>query len=134
MSSDLASLFYFLTISKLIYGENMTDVLLCGIVYIPPHGSKYASSDTYFEIQEELTRFCGDSKHVLLFGDFDSRCKDLADYTEIDDFISLYEDNINTLACLSCLNIPLNRKSADNVVNSYGVNLLEFCKKKTDLY
>ena len=83
-----SQLILFITISKLIYGENMTDDLLCGIVYIPPHGSKYASSDTYFEVQEELIRFCGDSKHVLLFGDFNSRCKDLADYTEIDDFIS----------------------------------------------
>ena len=115
-----SQLVLFFTISKIIYGENMMDDLICGIVYIPPHGSTYASPDPYFEIQEELTRFCGDSKHVLLFGDFNSRCKDLADYTEIDDFISdtngmqdLYEENINILACLSCLNIPLNRKSAE---------------------
>ena len=104
-------------------------------MYIPPHGSKYASTDPYLEIQEELFRFCGDSKHILLFGDFNSRSKDLSDFTNFDDFISefygtqdLLEENAKSLDCFECCNIPLNRKSADKVVNSCGYNLLEFCK------
>ena len=52
-----SQLILFFTISKLVYGENMIDDLLCWIVYIPPNRSKYASPDPYFEIQEELTRF-----------------------------------------------------------------------------
>ena len=131
-----SKLILFFTISNSVYGTgNSNEDLRCGIVYIPPHGSKYASTDPYLEIQEELFRFCGDSKHILLFGDFNSRSKDLSDFTNFDDFISefygtqdLLEENAKSLDCFECCNIPLNRKSADKVVNSYGYNLLEFCK------
>lgn len=107
----------------------------CGIVYIPPYGSKYVSTDPYLELQQELFRFCGDSKHIILFGDFNSRSKDLPDFTEVDDFISdfygtqdLFEENANIVNCFQCYNVPLKRKSADKVVNSYGYNFLELCR------
>ena len=57
-------------------------------MYIPPIGSKYASIDPYTEIQQEILRFCDDKKYVLLFGDFNSRTRDLPDFTENDEFIS----------------------------------------------
>lgn len=79
--SKSSKLILFFTISKRIYSvDNHDDDLVCGIVYIPPQGSKYATDDPYLEIQEELFRYCSDMKHVLLFGDFNSRCKTLPDY------------------------------------------------------
>ena len=62
--------------------ENLT----CGVVYIPPHGSKYAHPDPYLEIQQEFDQFCLDSKHVLLFGDFNSRTANLPDFVDCDAF------------------------------------------------
>ena len=86
-------------------------------------------------IQQELFRYCLDSKHVLLMGDFNSRVKNLPDFVQIDKYMcdvyglhDLYEENTNILNILEVNNISLNRHSADNTVNSYGYNLLEFCK------
>ena len=126
----------FFTISHEIYkSENQNEDLTCGIVYIPPQGSKYSSDDPYLEIQQELFRYCLDSKHVLLMGDFNSRVKNLPDFVKIDKYMcdvyglhDLYEENTNILNILEVNNISLNRHSADNTVNSYGYNLLEFCK------
>ena len=78
--------------------------LVCGIVYIPPLGSKYTNDDPYLEMQEEIFRYCSDRKHVLLFGDFNSRSKALPDYVKLDEYMSdihglqeLYEENVNIL-------------------------------------
>ena len=71
-----SKLVLFFTISKTLYKfENHDEDLECGIVYIPPQGTKYASDDPYLEMQEEIFRYCLDSKNVLLLGDFNSRCK-----------------------------------------------------------
>ena len=131
-----SKLILFFTISHEIYkSENQNEDLTCGIVYIPPQGSKYSSDDPYLEIQQELFRYCLDSKHVLLMGDFNSRVKNLPDFVQIDKYMcdvyglhDLYEENTNILNILEVNNISLNRHSADNSVNSYGYNLLEFCK------
>ena len=132
-NSKLALLF---TVSKHIFGSktNIND-LFCGVVYIPPYGSRYASADPYTEIQQELLRFCGDNKNILLFGDFNSRTKDLSDFTEVDDFISdvfgtenLLSENAEMFNCFNQTNIPILRKSADASVNQYGYSLIDFCK------
>ena len=132
-NSKLALLF---TVSKHIFGSktNIND-LFCGVVYIPPYGSRYASADPYTEIQQELIRFCGDNKNILLFGDFNSRTKDLSDFTEVDDFISdvfgtenLLSENAEMFNCFNQNNIPILRKSADASVNQYGYSLIDFCK------
>ena len=106
-------------------------------MYIPPQGSKYATDDPYLEIQEELFRYCSDIKHVLLFGDFNSRCKTLPDFVKFDEYISdmyglqqLYDENINVLSYFEKYNVPLDRNSADETMNSYGYGLLDLCKNK----
>ncbi|MCG8049047.1 MAG: reverse transcriptase family protein [Candidatus Thiodiazotropha endolucinida] len=131
-----SKLILFFTISKALYGfENHDEDLVCGIVYIPPHGSKYASEDPYLEIQEQLFRYCLDAKHLLLLGDFNSRSKNMPDYVCIDKHFSdvyglqeTYEENTCLLNIFEQYGIPLNRSSADTSINSYGYNLLEFCK------
>lgn len=131
-----SKLILFFTISKVIYGfESHDDDLVCGIVYIPPQGSKYASDDPYLEIQEDIFRYCSDLKHVLLFGDFNSRCKKLPDFVKFDEYISdvhglqqLYDENVNVLNYFERYDVPLDRNSADDTANSYGYSLLELCR------
>ena len=135
-TSKLVLLF---TVSKRILGPNTkSDDFSCGVVYIPPYGSRFASADPYTEIQQEILRFCGDSKNVLLFGDFNSRTKDLSDFMEVDGFISdvfgtenLLSENASMYDCFEKNNIPFVRKSADASVNQYGYSLIDFCKSNS---
>lgn len=136
-----SKLILFFTISKTLYKfENHDEDLVCGIVYIPPQGSKYAAEDPYLELQQEIMKLCLDSKNVLLFGDFNSRCKNLQDYVRIDEHMcdiygmqDIFEENSNLLHYFEQCDVPLHRISADNSVNSYGYNMLEFCKNN-DLF
>ena len=64
-----------------------TDDLLCGIIYIPPEGSDYSVKDPYREIENELYNYTDRYTHILLFGDMNSRSKDLPDYIHIDAYI-----------------------------------------------
>ena len=40
----------------------------------------------------------------------------------------LHEENINTLNNFEMYNVPLDRNTADKNTNTYGYNMLEFCK------
>lgn len=109
--------------------------LICGVVYIPPPGSKYAHSDPYLELQGEFDNFCLNSKHVLLIGDFNSRTARLPDFIECDDFIFdmhgneyLYRERDEILQNFEINDVPLKRKSIDLHANAYGYQLTEFCK------
>ena len=55
LKSNSKLILWFL-ISKKIMLDNAD--LLCGIVYIPPIGSKYSSRDPYLELQYEYDKFC----------------------------------------------------------------------------
>lgn len=139
--SRKSKLILLFTISKeIFYGNNCPNDVICGIVYIPPQGSKYALEDPYLEIQEEIFRCCTETKNILLFGDFNSRCKNLPDHTKFDEYISdiygmheLYEENTGTLDLFECYEVPLDRKSADESANAYGYSLLNMCKNN-DLF
>lgn len=75
-NNSKSKLVKFFTISKHLYrnfGENLAD-LKCGIVYLPPASSKYAHDDPFIELQSEQTRYCPNSEHILLLGDYNSRC------------------------------------------------------------
>lgn len=45
----------------------------CGIVYVPPYGSKYSHEDPFQELQREILRFCQTSNNMILLGDFNAR-------------------------------------------------------------
>ena len=86
--SKPSKLILFFTVSKEIYDmEYCEQDLVCGIVYIPPLGSKYTNDDPYLEMKEEIFRYCSDRKHVLLFGDFNSHSKALPDYVKLDEYM-----------------------------------------------
>ena len=55
------------TISKRL--TNLESDILCGNIYIPPYGSKYAHEDPYLEIHTEFNHYCTGSNDVIMFGD-----------------------------------------------------------------
>ena len=114
---------------------NLEEDVKCGVVYVPPYGSKYMAEDPYLEIQSELLRYSADSKYMLLFGDFNSRTGTLPDYLKFDENICemnylncLHNENSEMFSYLDLHNISTARKSADNNVNTYGRHLIELCK------
>ena len=135
--SDLILLF---TISNVITRSQTKENLKCGIVYIPPYGSKYASEDPFLELQELIFKHCSNTNNLLIFGDFNSRSGTLADYIHMDKFIcnrlglqSLDEENTNILNLFEASNIPISRNNTDKNVNTYGKTFIDFCKNN-DLF
>lgn len=126
------------SISHLI--SPITERIYCGVVYLPPQGSRYANEDPYTELQQEILRYCQDSNNIILMGDFNSRTGEKADYTCIDPFISdmygleiLTEESQSILNFFSQHDVPFNRLKKDKIINNYGNQMLEFCKL-TDLF
>ena len=128
-----SSLVQWFTISKRL--TNLESDILCGNIYIPPCGSKYAHEDPYLEIQTEFNHYCTGSNDVIMFGDYNSRTANLPDFLAADKFTShlqngdsLYNESMEVLECLNSCNFPLERKSADTSSNIYGKQLIEFCQ------
>lgn len=121
------------TISKEILP--IQEDLICGVVYIPPIGSKYANPDPYLEIQNEFDKFCLNSRYVLLFGDYNSRTGNMVDFIECDKFISdllgdasFQAEREEIFQNFEKANLPLQRNNADSSTNAYGYQLVDFCK------
>lgn len=132
LKPDSKLTFWFTISNKIILSD---DDLYCGIVYIPPIGSKFAHTDPYLEIQNDIDKYIVESKNIFLFGDFNSRTGVACDYVKCDEFISemqgnneLYLENLNIVNMFESSNIPLQRNSVDPITNSYGSQLVEFCK------
>ena len=74
--------------------------------------------------------------NVLLFGDFNSRSRQLQDYIEADEFIlkhfnseditNEYEQEISYFE--GNKNVKLKRTNADTGINNYCYKLIDFCK------
>ncbi|MCW4346540.1 MAG: reverse transcriptase domain-containing protein [Candidatus Thiodiazotropha endolucinida] len=117
-----------------------TKDLLCGIIYIPPENSAYANVDPYFEIAEELSSFENMYSDFLLFGDWNSRSKNMPDYISIHQSVfhandlDIVFDELKAEAQLfkqQNLNVTLKRHNSDKVANNYGNKLLDFCKSNS---
>ena len=97
-----------------------------GCLYTP-QGSKYSYDDPYTDLQHYLVEFCTNSKYVLLFGDINSRCKTLDDFTFIDNVTSDFHDleqirdeDEETVNNFLKSGIHFTRNSVDKVANNYG--------------
>jgi hypothetical protein len=130
-----SNLIKFFKISKEVCNTTSNEDIVCGVVYLPPNGSKFSHNDPYFEMQNEIFRYCNDSKNIILLGDFNSRCGNLSDYTVTDDLIcstfelqNIQEEEGNIFKQFEIQNIQLNRNHADISINNYGRQLVEFCK------
>ena len=131
-SSDLVLPF---SLSKVLSRNNINEDLHCGVVYIPPYGSRYSSEDPFLEVQETVFNCFQNSNNIILFGDFNSRSSDLEDIVQLDRCISeqngledLYNENLNILNHFHLNDMPLVRKTADRNINMYGRYLLDFSK------
>lgn len=109
--------------------------LHCGLIYIPPNRSRYSCEDPYLEIQTELNELTANSRYFILFGDLNSRTSNLKDYVLVDEFLShmcdddiLRDENKETLYYFERDNVPLARNTSDKSTNTFGHQLLEFCR------
>jgi hypothetical protein len=59
--------------------------LLLGCVYIPPENSKYASKESFSEIEDEILELQSNNCNIALLGDFNAITKTLDDYVVPDD-------------------------------------------------
>ena len=128
-----SKLILWFSVSKSIMPNN--EELLCGVLYLLPYGTKYAHADPYLELQNEFYKLFSNKKHVIILEDFNSRSTTMCDYIKTDDFIceingiqELFEENMEIFHCFETNNIPLERKNIDKITNSYGYQLVEFCK------
>ena len=64
---------------------------LCGVVYIPPEYSSYSVDNPFSEIEQELGQFSDIFSSIILFGDFNSRTRNMIDYVIPD--LSIFHNN-----------------------------------------
>ena len=73
----------------------------------------------------EISTACNGACTSIVLGDLNSRVGNLVDYVENDYFnrhVNLLPDDYN-------YDVPLLRSSRDSVINTYGRNLIDFCKE-----
>ena len=71
--------------------------LLLGCVYIPPENSKYASKESFSEIEDEMLQLQSNNCNITLLGDFNAITKTLDDYVVPDDsFFEVLDDFDNS--------------------------------------
>ena len=94
-------------LSKLILSFSVSHDILnldidFGVGYIPPHGPKFASDDTYMELQREILKRCPSSDQIVLMGDFNSRVGEKDDFCLVDEHLrnefGLLEDESDEIA------------------------------------
>ena len=112
---------------------NLDNDIDFGVVYIPPHGSKFANDDPYMELQREILRRCPSSDQIVLMGDFNSRVGENDDFCLVDEHLrnefGLLEDESYELANpFAQRNISLKRFNSDKNTNNYGNQMIEFCQ------
>ena len=102
--------------------------------------SKYAHEEPYNELEQEIIRYCINSKNIILMGDFNSRTGQKDDYVPIDSYLSknfgleqLCDDFSDVLNNFQLNSVPLLRDNDDSAINSYGNMMLDFCKN-TNLF
>ena len=104
-----------------IYSNIKDKVLLViGIIYKQPVGSKYFNERFYERLEEELRRIKKKFRNYLvcLIGDFNARVGKMEPYINTEAFSNEYERDRY---------VTSKRESKDEIVNSEGIKLLEFC-------
>lgn len=112
---------------------------MLGTVYIPPINSRFSSVDIFDDIENEIFCLSKENECVCLIGDFNSRRSTLRDYNESDETSQIFNNtksdiNFNWVSdeldvqSLEKYGLSIERKSKDNIVNSYGKRLVEVCK------
>ncbi|MES9881290.1 MAG: reverse transcriptase family protein [Sedimenticola sp.] len=113
----------------------LNDDVLCGAIYIPPERTKYSVIDPYIELQNELNSLSPKYSEILLIGDTNSRTGKLREIVEPDAFLCnehnlefIVDEYNEILSHFQNTNVSLERINADSGTNTYGYELIEFCK------
>ncbi|CAG2236183.1 unnamed protein product [Mytilus edulis] len=112
----------------------LDDDVILGSVYIPPENTRYSSSDSFREIENDILEYSSRYKYVCLAGDFNSRTSiDLDhvsnEHNDFDDILiesSIFEEN--SLHISDNLTCPTTRENMDKTKNNYGNLLLDLCR------
>lgn len=111
-----------------------TEDTLYGVVYLPPEYSDYATDEPFSLIQQDIDSFPKKYNNMCLFGDWNSRTKNLPDYIDVD-FDVFHENDLDELYLemhssindiLSNTNVCINRNNKDSGVNNYGYRFVDF--------
>ena len=112
--------------------------VLFGVTYIPPQGSVYADDDPFSCIQTDIDKLSKKYNYLCMFGDWNSRTKELSDYTTLDydlyhenDLMDLYNElNLDNTMFLNT-HVKKERCNIDKSVNNYGYKFIDFlqCNK-----
>jgi len=112
------------------------DDILFGVFYIPPESSSYAIREPYFEIQQELNSFSNKYDCICLFGDNNSRTKNLKDFIEADQYIfdlqnmnEITEEFMQEHVYFEKSNVSEQRNNSDKSSNNQGVKFIEFLQE-----
>ena len=105
---------------------------LCGVVYIPPENSIYAVENPHSEIGNEMRKFSVECSSVLMFGDMNSRTKQLQDFIRPDnemfenlDMRDLFDELQAEYSFLETNGkFRLHRRNSDTGVNNYRYRLI----------
>lgn len=118
---------------------NISEDAVCGLVYIPPEGSRYSSPDCFSEIEQEIINVESNCKYLCLFGDFNARVGKMQDYYTPDDFLAhvthceIQSEVATRSTIFDNYQIPLDRIVRDHTINNFGYKLDKFCKNN-DIY
>ena len=110
--------------------------MILGCFYVSPENSTYRNSNAIYEVQHEIIEYFASEKNILLLGDFNAKTKSLSDIPEN---INVDDELITSLE-IDDLSIDFNKVLKDNNLkferssqcthqcNTYGRNLIDFCK------
>ncbi len=120
--------------SDYVRADNGNDICIA-VTYIPPEGSPYYTTDTFIEMDREISQKQSDF-NVSVIGDLNSRTRTLPDYILLDnhvtDQLDLPEDltiHMNDATNIKNCGISLERFNKDNSPpNSHGYKFIELCK------
>ena len=114
------------------------DVLIFGIVYLPPTDSRFNNPDELELFEIEITTMSVLHKYMFLLGDFNARSSSEQEFIDADDFLAEhfgYDDTLNQFYNMSSLltqyGFEYNRSSKDTVLNNEGKFLIDICKSNS---
>ena len=132
-TQSFSKLILWFTISRTL--TTLQEDIHCGVVYIPPRGSRYAHEEPFAELEKEILRYCCNSKYVIMLGDFNSRTGIMDDFVKMDSYISkecclegLSDEFSEMLYNFENNSVKLTRQKDDHTTNNYGNKMVQFCK------
>ena len=113
-----------------------SEIIVLGIVYIPPDNSRFFKEDDFIIFENEVTELSNAYPFFMLTGDLNARMSNILDFIESDSFLDdLFHTNDgltgisdkNTL--LESMSFSQQRFSKDTRSNARGLTFIDLCKE-----